>query len=647
MEIALISASVTLTEKMRELVGKNRLKLDIRQANSRLDALKVARSLVSDGVKVLLARGQISRHLRDKLNIPIVDIRFTHMDCYNAYIKAKKVSDHIAFLATSDYWHKIIEQSKPLIPGARIQRIHTEKDAATIDRELARLKKAGVEVVISGITLKDRVLGKGMRHVMTESSVDVLLDAIEEANHLLRVGREREEQNIELQKRFETIKTILDCTSDGIVSYDEQGIIGNFNDHAAGFFPGIAIGDQVRGILPLRACEEKNITAGTRVFGEMLNVGETSLMINIQPIRMNNNVLGAVATLKKQADIEDMEQKIRYKLLGKGHITNKCFADIIGESPAILGAKALAKKYAEVDSTLLISGETGTGKEMFAQSIHNESARRNSPFVAINCAAFPPSVLESELFGYVKGAFTGAAKEGRVGMFELAHRGTIFLDEISETPLDVQLKLLRVIQERKILRLGDERLIPIDVRIIAATNRDIMQMVVNSRFREDFYYRICVLELKIPALHQRRSDIPALVEYFLDNSRIRKKNISDNALAMLSAMDWPGNIRQLENTVERLVVVSESDCIDENDIRVAIGVEPSVQQKTTTQYQVPPVIDAEERIIRNALLQCKGNRRLAAKTLGISTTTLWRRIKKIASRDPDFLAFVRYGQTLQ
>ena len=224
-----------------------------------------------------------------------------------------------------------------------------------------------------------------------------------------------------------------------------------------------------------------------------------------------------------------------------------------------------AMKIAEVDSTVLISGESGVGKEVIGNIIQRNSIRSKGPFVKLNCAALPENLLESELFGYEPGAFTGARKEGKLGLFEVAHEGTLLLDEIGDIPLHLQVKLLRVLQQREIIRVGGTRLIPIDVRIIAITNRILDEMVAKGEFREDLYYRLNVVPIHVPALRERREDIPLLVRHFLDKFNQRynlKKTISPGAIELLMAYSWPGNIRQLENMIERLVVTSNTEGID-------------------------------------------------------------------------------------
>lgn len=286
----------------------------------------------------------------------------------------------------------------------------------------------------------------------------------------------------------------------------------------------------------------------------------------------------------------------------------------------------------------LIQGETGTGKELFAQSIHNASGRKDKPFVAVNCAALPENLLESELFGYVEGAFTGARKGGKTGLFELAHEGTIFLDEISEMSMSIQARFLRVIQEKEVVRLGDDKIIPVNIRVIGATNRDLLRQVEEMKFREDLYYRLCVLTLEIPPLRMRKEDIHNLVDYFLVGKskelNIKTKGIDHDAMARLLLYDWPGNIRQLENLVERCVVLSRDKEISIEVMDEAISGIPQLGREADHQYvehendgKKGVLKQIEKDTIMNVLEETGGNKTLAAEKLGISVTTLWRKLK--------------------
>jgi len=320
----------------------------------------------------------------------------------------------------------------------------------------------------------------------------------------------------------------------------------------------------------------------------------------------------------------------------KGHVAKKGIDDIIGSSKSIAEAKGKAMDYAFVDSTVMILGETGTGKELFAQSIHNASRRKNKPFVAINCAALPKSIIESELFGYVKGAFTGASSEGKAGMFEMAHGGTIFLDEISEMPIDVQGRLLRVIQEKEIVRLGDDKVIPVDVRIITASNRDLKQEVDRGNFRADLYYRLSVLILHLPALRDRREDIPLLARHFVKKFSAKYGkyiyDIRSDAIEYLLQFDYPGNIRQLSNIIERSVIISRREYIDIQTIREALEEEQLTVLRVhngSKQTEYKKTVDAKERErILDAMARCNGNKSQAAQMLGIGRSTLYRKLRK-------------------
>ena len=290
----------------------------------------------------------------------------------------------------------------------------------------------------------------------------------------------------------------------------------------------------------------------------------------------------------------------------------------------------MTHKFSRVDSNVLIVGETGTGKELISQSCHNASLRKHGPFVAVNCAALPESLLESELFGYVEGAFTGAAKGGKPGLFELAHKGTIFLDEISEIPLKLQGRLLRVLQEREIMRLGHDRMIPIDVRVISATNQDLKRLAAEGKFRLDLLYRLDVLQIEVSPLRDRKEDIIELAFHFIKYfSRKCRKNVhkmSSEAQDLLRSYAWPGNVRELCNICERLVVLSDSENILATDVARVLKPTDPLPQATS-----PPKATAEPKKlnwsqVEETLRLTDGNKAQAAKLLGISRTTLWRKL---------------------
>ena len=340
---------------------------------------------------------------------------------------------------------------------------------------------------------------------------------------------------------------------------------------------------------------------------------------------------GKVITLHEVTRIQASESKIRSSFHKKGLYARYHFSDVIGDSEAIRQLTARAKTYAGHDSNLLIHGETGTGKEVFAQSIHNHSRRKLGPFVSVNVASIPPSLLESELFGYVDGAFTGARKGGKPGLFELAHEGTLFLDEIGELAPEIQSRLLRVLQEREIMRIGDDKIIPVDVRIISATNRDLFQQTQNGSFRQDLYYRIHVVGLRIPPLRARPEDIAPIFEHYLRlfaGKAGRDARLTPAARDTLSLHPWPGNVRQLRNVAE-VVAYGDDEVIDAQHIAEVLGEQEraSTETRFITIPECASLKQMESEIIRNLLSKHPADEVCAR--LGISRVTLWRKMKHL------------------
>lgn len=458
---------------------------------------------------------------------------------------------------------------------------------------------------------------------MITSGKEAIANAVNEAIRLI--------EEIKKEKaKTEEIRTILDFIHDGVIAVDKKGKITIYNKMAEKIFRKPSeevLGKNIEFLIPdtklYQVMNEKKSQLDA-----LQEIGEIKIATNRVPIIVENEVIGAVATFQEVNTLMKAELKIRKQLLEKGHLAFYRFIDIVHKSEKMSKCIEIAKKYSQLDSTILIFGESGTGKEIFAQSIHNESKRKNGPFVAINCAALPENLLESELFGYAEGAFTGAKKGGKVGLFELAHNGTIFLDEISEMPLSLQSKLLRVMQEKKVMRLGDDKLIPINIRIICATNRDLLKEVNNGNFRQDLFYRINILPLFIPPLRERKEDIIPLAEYFLKKySKLIGKNIlgfTHSAVDYLLSLDYPGNVRELEGIIERACAVCEGKYIDMEDLIFKYF---EINQNKIKSQELS-IEEQEKNLISKALTESKGNITLAAKLLGIHRTTLWRKIKK-------------------
>jgi transcriptional regulator with PAS, ATPase and Fis domain len=357
-------------------------------------------------------------------------------------------------------------------------------------------------------------------------------------------------------------------------------------------------------------------------------VADELLSVNLVPVKDDQNPQLTVISFSSVKQVQHSERKLQERL-NKGHQATYSFKDIIGTSPALRQSIETARRFARVDSSVLITAETGCGKEMFAQSIHRASRRRNGPFVVVNCAALPENLLESSLFGYEKGAFTGASREGRQGSFLTANGGTIFLDEVSEMPLNLQARFLRVLQEKEVVPLGSDEVIKVDLRVVAATNRNMQKLISEGSFRNDLYYRLAVLQLNIPNLNQRKEDIPELVRHFL-YKRARDLDllcpeISEEALAYLQTLEYPGNIRQLQNITERILVLH--DAVGPVSLDLVRSVAQTEPAHTETVQPVHSRKDEKEDIIQ-ALAACGNNRARTAEMLGISTVTLWRKLKK-------------------
>jgi len=350
------------------------------------------------------------------------------------------------------------------------------------------------------------------------------------------------------------LNVLLNVIEDGVININLSGEINSLNKKARQLlgidgetlnycngierFPDIPFEDVLENRRPIK--------------DKLIKINGYDVIVSIDPIFHSGKLFGAYAIMKEFGEAELKQHKFRTRIIGKGHRAKYNFNNIIGTSGEIVKCKEKAMRMADSNSTVLIVGDSGTGKELFAQAIHNNSVRRNYQFVVINCGALPESLLESELFGYEEGSFTGARKGGKPGLFELAHNGTLFLDEIGEMPLSLQSRLLRVLQERQVMRLGGDRLIDIDVRLIAATNRNINEMVRKGEFREDLFYRLNVLKLKVPSLNSRKEDIPLIVES-LKKSFNGSFALTDAALDALMKHDWRGNVRELKNYVEYLV----------------------------------------------------------------------------------------------
>lgn len=597
--------------------------LDVR-VGSMSQGVKLARQAQAEGAQVLISRGWTGADIaRAGLDLPVVELRLGALDLLAAWKLARQYGGRIGLADDEPLVRMFRELQEWLdLPAATVP----IAGAAHMERALSQLKEQGIDVVIGKVALVQTAERYGMRGVVMASGREAVRDALLTAIHVLSVRRAE-------QERGGFWRAVLDVTGHGLIAVDGAGRISACNSAAArllGMAETAVVGSPVVSVLPgLEAASL--LRPGSVRREELVEVGTVRVLVDIHPVVVEGQTTGAVCSLQEVTGIERLERSIRQKLAARGHVARLTFADVVGCSPAVKAAVAAARRYALAGAPVLLQGETGTGKEIFAQSIHAAGPRAGGPFVAINCAAVPESLLESELFGYTEGAFTGARKGGRPGLFELAHGGTIFLDEVSEMPVRIQSRLLRVLQEGEVMRLGDDRIIPVDVRVLSAANRDLRRLVESREFRTDLYYRLSVLKLRLPALRERAEDIPLLAERFLSEAARRYgrtlQGFTGEAMAALSGYPWPGNIRELRNTVERLVILTDVPRVD------LAAVQACLEQCGSVDAEAGPV-PCDPAAIHQAVAYAGGNKSRAARHLGISRTTLWRRLREGADSTP-------------
>jgi PAS domain S-box-containing protein len=616
-QITLIAPHMSMLEMARAALGNGHNDIAIEQGLLS-EGAGIATSLAAKGTEIIITRGGTASAIKAvKLPVTIVEIPITGFDIIRTVEKAKLYGRHIGAVSFASMLEGIDCLNSILNVDIRRYPINDESEA---ESQVLQAFHNGADVVIGGFITARVAKEHHFPFELINSGVEGILQAAQEAKRIAHA------RNLEKTKTS-LFRAVLDYAYEGIISIDSNYHITFFNpiaERITGTNGTNAIGQKITQIWPALNLDQVMHT-GKDDLGQILTINEVDVLCNKVALNVNNKTVGAVVTFQDVSQIQQMEARVRRRIYASGHIANFCFKDIEKTSTKLTQTIEIAKKFALTPSSILLIGETGTGKEVFAQSIHNYSGCHQGPFVAINCAALPGQILESELFGYVGGAFTGATAKGKPGLFEVAHDGTIFLDEIAEMDYLTQGKLLRVLQEKKVMRLGSDRVIPINVRIIAATNKNLKTLVKENKFRADLYYRLNVLQLKIPPLRERKKDIELLANSFLkESSSIVNPHLklTASAIKVLTEYPWPGNIRELKNVIERVIAVHEHEFIDSSIIKLML----EDQQDSTTPASVWPD-ELEE--IKKALTVAKGNLGETARILGISRSTLWRKLKRL------------------
>ena len=650
-KIGIISNTYSAIGLAEEISERSEHELIVEIGFPNAHVLKKAQRLERERqVSAIIAPGAIYDEIYTHMNVPVIRLQLTNYEIAKSLHQASKLGKQIVFVdfmsATSN-----IDVYDP----ESVQRVFDYAMHRISMRSRDEVKK------IVGMILN-------CQYDVVLSTAKCLLDEIPPSLHKIEVIHGKADlaaavsqaiQAIEISTRekekLRRVQTIVETFEEGMITCDKIGNIETFNaaaEEITGLEAHTLIGRNIKDLLSNEVIG--NIYGnGSSTVDEMITLDTRKLVINRIPIDIGSEPHGLVIKIQKVTKIQALEREIRKGLLKKGFVAKTTFADIAGKSDIMRVLKIMARKYAASYSNILITGESGTGKELFAQSIHGGSPCHKGPFVAVSCAALPESLLESELFGYEEGAFTGAKKGGKAGLFELAHNGTIFLDEIGDMPLSLQSRLLRVLQEKEVIRLGGSQVIPVNNRIICATNKNLAQKVEEGLFREDLYYRINILQIHIPPLREHPEDIPLLARLIFEKKckgMKKEKRLRPDHLQMLKRYHWPGNVRQLEAFLERLLVLTDGPEVEhEYFVECLQHMESASRVATAPDHDRPPppidgkkllvpigtMVDMEKEIIYQVLKQAGGDRDKTERTLGISRTTLWRKIKDIEHRLPD------------
>ena len=570
--------------------------------------------LEARGARVIIGRSGTYDRSIGNISVPLLRLKVTSLDVLNALVKSLRFDRKIVLILWKGVYFD--ESLLKFIPVDVDVNIFEEGEEI---EDLYRKVVGGdpnVVIVGGGVVCsyaREDNIPSVFINASTESIVEIISYAKELMVHL---------NNIDFN--HELLTKTLDNIRDAVIVIDKNGEVQVFNRRAEDILKigmGRVLGKKLYEVLPKFEFLEEDFIYEREKKEELLWIGSVVISYSTSLIRGDHMARGMLLTFQDTTRLQMLEQKIRRMLNKKGLLAKYNFSDIVYEDPSMEAMIKKAKKVGQSDSSVVIYGESGTGKEILAQSLHSISHRNKAPFVAINCAALSESLLESELFGYEEGAFTGARKGGKPGLFELAHGGTIFLDEINSISPGLQGKLLRVIEEKEVMRLGSDYLIPLNVRIISAANEDLKRLVQEKMFRDDLFYRLSSLEIYIPPLRDRRADIEPLFVHFLkelekdENIRWPKKE----EIRKLEEHNWPGNVRELRNMAERYILFDEIELLQPEDTSIAEASDDSINLKEIQQL-------VEDRIISQLIKSGLSKSEIAEK-LGISRGTLWNKIK--------------------
>jgi propionate catabolism operon transcriptional regulator len=632
--LGVVASKGSLLQEVKRILAEEGHELSV-SVRSLDDAIPAGKKMEAEGVEAIISWRGTAYLLRENLQIPVLAIPQTAMDILSALRHSSRLGKKILLpVFRRDLGDLGIMEE--LLNIRIIQGIYY--DRASLESLIYHSREQGCEVVIGGRRTLEFARKYGLEGVEAEMSPEAIGSTIDNAKAVIKSRRDE-------QEKTERYRCIIDSVSEGVIALDEEGRITIINKAAQDYLnrrEDDLLGKPVTDVMASSSWE-RVLKTRSPLMDNVEKIGPEAFVFNHIPVTIGNHLIGGVSTFRDISHVMRVENKVR-RTLTRGLTAKYRLADLLYQSRAMEDATTRVRRFAGTDSTILIIGETGTGKELIAQSIHHLSRRNRFPFVSLNCAALPEQLLESELFGYEEGAFTGSKKGGKPGLFEMAHLGTLFLDEVAAMPATVQVRLLRVLQEREVMRLGGDRVIPVDVRILAAANKDLEEEVLAGRFREDLFFRLNVLPIPVPPLRRRPEDIPLLAAFFIKKYSLALNlsplELAPDCLERLCQYSWPGNVRQLQNFCERLVLLSHSsfdrEIFSELYAELAkypAGSRPSLAEASSGISKTNVKIlkrDVETSVIKKALEQSQFSRAGAAKLLGVSRTTLWKKMKEMS-----------------
>jgi propionate catabolism operon transcriptional regulator len=594
--------------------------------------------LEKKGAKAIIARSGGYHHTLGKVSVPVINLRIFTQDILHAIMRAEKYNKKLV-LVLSGYDEFDYDEWKGLIHSELI--IEEYIKVEEIEGVVSKYKHICDQVVIIGGGIPCSYANSfNMDYVNIIATEETIRDTVSRAWEMV--------DNLFHQKyRNSILNNILDHVHDAVIAVDKNEKIIIFNERAEELFKKDkknVLNNKLKDIFPELAFITDVLKNKKSIIDEIVYLKNIVVTTNVILMDVDSHTEGVLCTFQDITKLQVLEKKIRYKMNKKGLTAKYNFSDLITFNSEMKRTLARAVNIGMSDSTAMIYGESGTGKEMIAQSIHNISERKNEPFVAVNCAALTESLLESELFGYADGAFTGARKGGKPGLFELAHGGTIFLDEINSVPLNLQTKLLRVLEEKEVMRIGSDYVIPLDVRILAAANEDLTDKIREGSFRKDLFYRLSILTLNIPPLRNRKEDIIPLFKYFINTyaKDYQLPEVNAEIEKRLLRYSWPGNVRELKNAAERFILLGELDIEDKNltasnshaleEIKEMENENNEAnlkEDKISSEFRID--LKEIERFVELKVINMLENQGLSksdiAKVLGISRSSLWNKIK--------------------